>query len=75
MEKATSIKQSDTTLIDWEREYEKIMDCKLPGSFLPKQEWEKAGDTFKQYSTYDYNYIPVPSLDGSTILISSLPTT
>jgi hypothetical protein len=31
-------------------------------------EWQKDGDYFRKFTLYDDNYVPVPSLGGTTLI-------
>ena len=52
---------------DFIKEYNEIIDASKT-SVIVKSEWSRKGDYFQKLSMYDDNYIPVPTLGGTTLI-------
>lgn len=48
-------------------EYKQIIDSSNT-SVVIESEWLKQGDYFQKLSIYDNNYIPIPTLGGTTLI-------
>ena len=52
---------------DFIKEYNKIFEP-ASTSVIVETEWTKKGDYFQKLTMYDNNYVPVPTLDGTTLI-------
>lgn len=64
-----SKKQKQPKQQDYIQEYNEIMNSSKT-TVVVISEWLKDGDYFQKLSMYDNNYIPVPTLDGTTLINS-----
>lgn len=52
---------------DFAKEYNEIIGSSET-SVVIESEWTKKGDYFQKLTMYDNNYIPVPTLGGTTLI-------
>ena len=48
------------------REYEAILKNQPENTVVVNTQWNQPGDTIQQFSLYDENFIPIPSLGNTT---------
>jgi hypothetical protein len=63
-----STKKNTTSKGDLQKEHEELMKTASQYPVVVTTEWRQPGDFFKQLTTYDFSYTPIPSLGGTTMI-------
>jgi len=62
LNKSTDIKQDSFD------EYYNLIMTTLSSDVIVVNEWQEEGDTFQKLSFYDHTFIPIDSLNGTTMI-------